>query len=387
MRTISMKGKAIALLTATVASFGTMSAAQTQTQTANVDATIADLSARINELERQRSGPISLGGGTTLDIYGFVQADFFQDLDADQGNFTSAPSAGTNDDGEFDATVQVSRLGFRTNTPTSFGDIGTQIEFDFVGGGSDFNAEPRIRHANVTVGDYLLIGQFWSNFMPLGEYPTTLDFNGPVGISFRRAPQVRFSGSTGDLAYSASIEEGETTDAAVAESPRLTAALAYSTDLFTVRGAVLYGELEDDDDNEIEQFGLTLSGAVQPWEGGRFSATYTTGQAIGSILIGGGVNAIDGEANDVDGFTVEFRQDLGEKVNVGIAYGQEDYDLTTNAGADNEFDELESIHANVYYTPVDNLSFGLEYSRTTRIDASDNDFDADRIQAQVRFSF
>ena len=41
---------------------------------------------------------------------------------------------------------------------------------------------------------------------------------------------------------------------------------------------------------------------------------------------------VNGQANDVDGFTVEFRQELSPKWNVGIAYGQENYDLPTSTG-------------------------------------------------------
>lgn len=349
-----------------------------------------ELASRITALENQRSGPIRLSANTTLDIYGFIQVDFFQDLDADQGDFTNAASAGTNDNGEFDASVRVSRLGFRTTTQSAIGEIGTQLEFDLIGnGGNDFNAEPRIRHANVTIGDTLLIGQFWSNFMPLGEYPTTVDFNGPVGIAFRRAPQIRYTNTLGDaFTYSFSLEEGETQGTLRAQSPRATAAFNYSTDLFTARAAFLYGELEEDTTGQtFDQSGVVLSGSIRPWGGGAFNATYTSGQALGSLFIGGGENVVGGEENDFDAFTVEYRQDIGDKLNVGIVYGNEDYDLASNAGLVNEFVELEGLFLNAFYRPVEDFTVGLEYSQVTRTDASNVEFDADRVAMNFRYNF
>lgn len=349
-----------------------------------------ELASRITALENERSGPIRLGANTTLDIYGFIQVDFFQDLDADQGDFTNAASAGTNDNGEFDSSVRVSRIGFRTTTQSSFGEIGTQLEFDLIGnGGNDFNAEPRIRHANVTIGDSLLIGQFWSNFMPIGQYPTTVDFNGPVGIAFRRAPQIRYTNTLGEaFTYSVSLEEGETQGTLRAQTPRATAAFNYATDLFTARAAVLYGELEEETTGEtFEQSGIVLSGSVNPWAGGQFTGTYTSGQALGSLFIGGADNVVGGEENDFDAFTVEFRQDIGEKLNVGVVYGREDYDLTTNIGDANEFNELEGLFLNAFYTPVENFAVGFEYAQVTRTNASDVEFDADRVAINFRYSF
>lgn len=383
-----MKNKNIRIAATLALGAMTLTAGQAVAQAAGLSH--EQLASRITALENDRNGPLRLGANTTLDIYGFIQADFFQDLDADQGDFTNAAAAGTNDNGEFDASVRVSRIGFRTTTQSSIGEIGTQLELDLIGdGGNDFNAAPRIRHANVTIGDTLLIGQFWSNFMPLGEYPRTVDFNGPVGIAFRRAPQIRYTNTLNDaFTYSFSIEEGESQGTLRAQTPRATAAFNYATDLFTARIALLYGELEEDTTGEtFDQSGVVLSGSLRPWAGGSFNGTYTSGQALGSLFIGGADNVVGGEENDFDAFTIEYRQDIGDKLNVGIVYGNEDYDLATNAGLVNEFVELEGIFLNAFYRPVENFAIGFEYAQVTRTNAANVDFDADRVAINFRYGF
>ena len=117
-----------------------------------------------------------------ITIYGFVRAEAFYDLDFDQGDIsnTAGLDAAEETDGTFNTSVRVSRLGARATSQTDIGEIGGQLEYDLFG--SNGTAELRLRHANVTVGGFL-VGQFWTNFMPIGQYPTTADFNGPVGVT------------------------------------------------------------------------------------------------------------------------------------------------------------------------------------------------------------
>ncbi len=321
-------------------------------------------------------------GTTTLsaqeiDIYGYVKLDLNYDLDFIQGDTTNPRAIGVEDnatDGSFDTNVRQSRLGFRTD----INGVQGQLEFDLFG--SNGTAELRLRHANLRYGDWLF-GQFWTNFMPLGQYPTTVDFNGPVGITFARVPQVRYTYDSGPLQFSASIEE----NFATSDDPLLTAAAQYSTDLYTVRAAVLAGTTTDGTD-EVDQFAYTLSGNASLWEGGRISATFVDGEGIGGLLIGGGNNIVGGEANEVQGYTFEIRQALTPQLDVGIAYGNESYDLATAFG-DTDFTDLESLHVNASYDVTDSMTVSAEYARVIRTDSSGTDFEGDRIQAAVQFNF
>ena len=124
-----------------------------------------------------------------------------------------------------------------------------------------------------------------------------------------------------------------------------------------------------------------MSGSVQPWEGGAFTGTYTTGEGISTLLVGNNIPSVQGdvdsflEAAETDSFTLEFRQQISDALNVGIAYGEIDYD---DAG----IDDVESIHVNAFYSPVERLTIGVEY-----IAIENGDSDADRIGASLTFTF
>ncbi|WP_171120514.1 MULTISPECIES: DcaP family trimeric outer membrane transporter [unclassified Ruegeria] len=358
-------------------------------QDAETQAELENLRLRVEALESQdpNSTPGEFRiGNTTLDLYGYVKADFFYDFDFDQGdtafvNVVGEPSAATS--GTFGATVRQSRLGLLTSTPSAIGDIGGQLELDlFAGGGA---AELRLRHANIRIGEQWLIGQFWTNFQPLDTYPTSVEFNGPVGIAFARVPQVRYTNSfSSNAEFALSIEEN--VGGSNSDDPVLTASAEYNDGRFIARGALLYGKAEGGG-VEVDQTGLTLSGSARLWEGGLFQVNYVTGEALGPWLIGLGDAVVGGEANDVDGFTVELRQQLNPKWNVGIAYGYEDYDLATSTGT-LAFTELETIHVNAFYQATDNLTLSAEYIFGERNDApTGRTFDANRVQVAAQLNF
>ena len=313
-------------------------------------------------------------GETDITIYGFARAEAFYDFDFAQGDLTRSGRVGDPafaTDGAFETSVRVSRFGIRSSTPSDVGRIGTQLEFDLFSGDDDTTSPTlRLRHANVTIGDSLLFGQFWTNFMPLVHYPRTADFNGPVGITFARVPQARYTFSSGDFAFSTSLEESQFGS----DEPAFTAAGIYNGDNWSARVAGLVSRTENDSAN-----GITLSGTIQPWEGGAFSGTYVTGDGIAALTIGPGAVEVGGEAVDADGFTLEFRQQISDAWNVGIAYGSEDYD----AGA---VEDVESVFVNAFYSPVERLTVGLEYSHIENT-TSGVTADADRIGASITFSF
>lgn len=354
-------------------------------------ADVASLSARVDALEAAgaSNAPLSFGlGETTVSVYGFVRFEAFYDFDFAQGDLTSAgaigdPAAATN--GEFDTSVRVSRFGIRSATDTDIGKVESQLEFDLFGSGGSDSSSPnlRLRHANININDTVLVGQFWTNFMPLVHYPRTADFNGPVGITFARVPQLRYTFNTGSgFLFSASIEEAN----GGGSDPVATAAALYTGSNYSVRVAGLYSTFEDDLGGEEETYGVTVSGSYSPFAGTTISGTYTTGQGLGNLLIGGGARSVNGEANESDSYTVEITQDISEQFSVGVSYGREDYDLNAAAGTGLDIDQQESLFVNAFYTPVDNLTIGLEYSRGER-SGNSGSFSADRVGTSVTFSF
>jgi len=325
---------------------------------------------------------------TTIELYGFVRFEAFYDFDFAQGDLTRAGRVGDADfatDGEFDTSVRVSRFGIRSNTDTDIGDISTQLEFDLFGSGGDNSSSPnlRLRHANININDQFLVGQTWTNFMPLVHYPSTADFNGPVGVTFARVPQARYTYNNGNgLQLSASIEEAN----GGGQDPVVTAAAFYDGGSYSVRGAVLASEFQDDLGNEFDSEAFTVSGSVQPWQGGTISATYVEGSGIGNLLIGGGERSVGGVVNDAEGYTVGITQAVSDKVTFGLNYGNESYDLATAVGTSGAFTDLETVFATVSYKPVDNLTLAVEYI-TISSEGPGFSADADRIGLSSTFSF
>ncbi len=383
---MKIKGKTASLLAASTLC---VTGAQALAQDAQTQAELDALRARVEALEAGNpgsgTGDLQIGN-TALDIYGYVKADFFYDFEFDQGdtafvNVIGEPSAAT--DGTFGATVRQSRLGLNTTTPTGIGDIRGQIEVDlFASGGA---AELRLRHANIRIGDAWLIGQFWTNFQPLASYPTTVEFNGPVGIPFARVPQVRYTNTFGtNTTFAVAVEEN--LGASNSDDPVLTASAEYNDGKYLARISALYGKAESGG-VEVDQTGFTLSGSIRPWQGGLFQVNYVNGEALGPYLVGLGDAIVGGEANDVVGYTIEFRQDITPKWNVGISYGREDYDLPTSTGT-LSFTELETIHVNAFYKATDNLTLSAEYIYGERNDEpTGRTFDGNRIQLAAQLNF
>jgi len=216
----------------------------------------------------------------------------------------------------------------------------------------------------------------------LTHYPRTADFNGPVGIAFARTPQIRYTyAASNGFTFSTSIEEG----VGGSSDPVLTAAAFYQGENFSARVAGLVGSFESGG-TEYDTSGVTVSGSVSPWKGGTFTATYVTGEAIGNLLIGGGARVVGGVTNDADGYTLEYRHDVTDTLNVGMAYGKEEYDLPTVGGL-TDFTDLETVFLNAFWQPTDKLTIGGELIRGESTNSAGVTSTANRIGGSVTFSF
>ncbi len=111
-------------------------------------------------------------------------------------------------------TAVYSRFGFNTKTPSSVGEIGTRIEGDFnsyagqnlQGATYTYRSYFRIRHAYGTMGDYLLLGQTWTNFADLNTFADIQDENPQVNYAALRAPMVRVTLPAGPTQISLAAE-------------------------------------------------------------------------------------------------------------------------------------------------------------------------------------
>ena len=348
---------------------------------------VATLEARVAELETESESGLKIAPGTTLTFYGYAKADLLFDQDYDLGNtifglanLNAATPAGS----AFTGHAFQSRLGFTTSTNTSHGPLTTKVEGDFFGGGG---GQFRLRHA---YGEYagFLAGQTWTNWMPIESYPGTLDFQGPAGIPFARQNQFRYTFGFGEgLSASFSVENDPSSSS---DRAAITAAASYRFshgmgDSF-VKLAAVSRELSTPTGTE-DAYGVNLSGNTSLWQGGSLQVALTTGEGIGSYMVFGGPDVDSaGKAIETDGITIGLTQAINDKLALGLAYGKREIDRYAGALA-TDTSELETVHFNVTYKPVERVTLGLEYITGERTEFGGASFDADRIQASAQFNF
>ena len=184
-----------------------------------------DLKAQISAVEQERataataknSPPSPIGTGqsapaspsqaehadehkSSLDLYGFVMADAGYDFGQTDPNWfdvirpTKLPATPNQFGGNGNAyfSVRQTRFGVKTSTPTDFGDLKTQFEFELFGTGVDAGQTTfRLRHAYGELGAFGA-GQTWSPFMDIDVFPNSVEYWGPNGMVFFRNIQIRW---------------------------------------------------------------------------------------------------------------------------------------------------------------------------------------------------
>jgi outer membrane murein-binding lipoprotein Lpp len=211
-----------------------------------VPAQVAALDERVGLLEIKQGDAVVAGDvpgsfrvpntDVSLRLYGFAELNWVHAFGADNSDIDYAsfapyvPLDGTAEGERKNRdylTGRTSRLGLEAATPTKYGVLGIKLE-------GDFNNEPRtgnaalygspgnvftqqatnsygfrVRHLYGQFGG-LLIGQTWSTFMDVDNFPETVDYNGPIGATFIRQPQIRFAYGTAYGTLTAALENSST---------------------------------------------------------------------------------------------------------------------------------------------------------------------------------
>jgi hypothetical protein len=180
------------------------------------------------------------GTDTAIQIYGNVAADLVYDAVQGGGVMQGLSGAGTATDnsspkGQFDMTMDESRFGMRTITPTSKGDIKTRIEWDFLGTNKDsdtktktpWNNAPWVHPISGESKNYLhlrqaygewngwLFGKADNNFEDPDGSPNYIDWDGLLADWYGcgRDMQIRYTATFDDkntLAVAIERNDGNT---------------------------------------------------------------------------------------------------------------------------------------------------------------------------------
>jgi len=367
--------------------------------------------------------------GTTLEIYGFVQADVIFDFGQNDPDWfdvlrpTKLPAFanefGAN--GRTHFSVRQTRFGVRGVSATPLGDLKTVFEFDLFGVGVDAGQTTfRLRYAYGELGQFGA-GQHESPFMDLEMFPNSIEYWGPNAMVFLRNVQVRWMPIQGDTNLTIALERpGASGDAGIYSDrielqditprfplPDLSAGFRYGRDWGHVRVGAILRKINWDD-NGTDAF--DLSGDAVGWGVNLTTKLRTVGRDVVRVQVtfGKGVQNYLNDAT-VDIIAVENPADparplLGEPMGllavlafydrhwnerftstIGYSYLQMD---NANTQTDDAFRRGEYALANLLYHPVPDMMVGAEYQWARRTNFRDGWRTTDnRIQVSFRYNF
>ena len=356
---------------------------------------------------------------TEIKVGGYIK------MDALISDYSNAPTRGVGEDLFIPSTINTSgepgdpRLNFHAKetrfwlksfTPTGRGDITTHFEIDFLLGqqgdervGNSFS--PRIRHAALGWGRWT-VGQTWTTFFNTSTLPEYLDFVGPVGVTFGRQAQIRYTVPTEKGSWAFSLENPETTLTPFGGGPRIDADDSsfpdvvmrrnWSGDWGNVSVAALVRELKVqqaglDDAETGAAIGVAGKFFVGDRDDVRLQVNY--GNALGRYM---GLNAFNAGALDANneiqltlqyGVLAAYRHVWNDRLHssFGMSF----------AGADNDTDisglavpeSYQSVHADIIWSPVKRMSIGAEYIWGRREDESGDDGTLSRLQLSAKYIY
>ncbi|MRD72926.1 hypothetical protein GH865_06630 [Rhodocyclus tenuis] len=395
------------------------------------------------------------GSDTSIHIYGVAEMNMIHEFKGDNSGSdysTFAPSIPLN--GSTNASRQgqtylhgrTSRIGIEGMTPTPYGQAMFKVE-------GDFNNDPRtgnsavtgdvknistqqqtnsydfrLRHAYLQVGPWL-IGQTWSTFMDVDNTPETVDFNGPIGSTFLRQPQIRYTYTTPKYGnFSAAVENSasyvlakntnltpnayEASTAGFSRVPDLVVRWdkPYDWGSMSLRAVShelrVNGTLYDLNTNGTNAntsrrgFGLAASGQIKTVGDDFISWIVTGGNGIGRYF-----NYIEGavynrDSNNIEmertaGLVLGYQHKVSDQLRLNFVYGtQKTYNnsYTDYAYAhasdlgDTVNRRVSQFHIGGFYSPIKVMDLGLEYIYGKRETILGNDGNMSRINFLARYN-
>ncbi|MGI9221962.1 MAG: DcaP family trimeric outer membrane transporter [Woeseiaceae bacterium] len=367
---------------------------------------------------------------TEIEIYGHAMLDMgYQTKQNDPDWFdvvrpTKLPSFEDEfgDDGTFFSGVRQSRLGVKTSTPTSIGELKTIFEFELFGVGGDAGETTfRLRHAWGEIGQFGA-GQYWSVFMDIDVFPNSIEYWGPTGMVFYRNVQARWTPwqTSSGSRFAISIERpGASGDAGRFEDrveldgvegdfevPDIAAHVRWAGDWGHLQVAGILRQIEW---NDLNDDAIDLSGSETGW-GLNVSTNIRFGPHVlrGSVVYGEGIQnylndassdigvrtnfgnpalPIRGEAIPLTAITAFLDLNWSDKWTSTVGFSIQDNDLP-NGQNDDTFAEGTYALANLLYHPAPNVMVGTELQWAERDNFRDG-FSSDdfRVQFSAKYSF
>jgi hypothetical protein len=363
--------------------------------------------------------------GTTIRYGGFIKADFLatkahdgQLADGAVGRALYVPSqtpvGGKGSDVDYDAHAKFSRFGIGVDTVTETGDkAGAFVEMDFFGNALGTQVATNtygvtLRHAYAYWNNWLA-GQTWSNFMDTAALPEAADFIGPTdGVIFVRQAQVRYTAGN----FSVALENPETTlipngGGAVIQSdrgalPDLTLRYGWKGDWGSFGVGGLLRSLDIDraatgttpriSDSEVAG-AFTVGGK---WVLGknddlRYQLTAGNGfsRYIGLGITGDSALSAAGDLDAIGGVAgyMAWRHAWSPKLRTNLIYARSQYDNPIAMTGTGVTESVQSLRANIFYSPMPKVDVGAELMVGERELESGADGKLTRLQFTTKYSF
>lgn len=375
-----------------------------------------------------RSKPDEPKGESTFQIYGFAMLDAGYQFKQNHPDWfdvirdTKLPSFKDEfaPNGKVYYGVRQSRFGVKSSTPTKYGELKTQFEFELFGTGVDAGQTTfRLRHAYGELGP-IGAGQYWSPFMDIDVFPNSLEYWGPTGMVFFRNVQVRWMPLKGKNAITIALErpgasgdQGRFADRIELQGvkskfdlPDLSGNVRFTRSWGHFQAAGMLRRIKWVDtindnvdlDGQVTGGGVNLSSALKfsKKDTGRFSFTYGKGIQnymndspvdVGIELNPGGGprRPIKGVAIPITAMVAFLDHNWSKKFSTSVGYSFQDND-NSNGQAASAFHRGHYALGNLLYYPVDNVMLGGELQWGRRENFLDG-FKSEDVRIQFSFKY
>ena len=318
--------------------------------------------------------------------------------------------------------VRQSRLGVKSTTPTKYGELKTQFEFELFGTGVDAGQTTfRLRHAYGELGQFGA-GQTWSPFMDIDVFPNSLEYWGPNGMVFFRNVQFRWMPLKGRNSVTlaverpgASADQGQFADRIELQGirpkfdlPDFSGNVRFTRDwgYFQAAGMIRRIKWVDTIDDQVDLGGTEVGAGINltsnvkftPNDTGRFAFVFGQGIQnymndapvdIGIELTPGGDprRPITGVALPMWSMVAFLDHNWNKRFSTAVGYSMLDID-NSNGQTPDAFHRGHYGLGNLLFYPADNVMIGGELQWGRRENFLDG-FKSDdfRIQFSFRYNF
>ena len=300
------------------------------------------------------------------------------------------------------------RLRMNSVHQSKIGEIKLYVEGDYVSGTGAF----RLRHALISVNKWD-IGQTWSNFADEEAWPNMTDYDGPPTGVWPRPVMIRYNAIQGDEnTLSFSIEgpsldytHNYSIDSAITTTnqnvPDFTARYRYDTEKFHFQASAVYRAIRYK--NQLDStlfyetgYGLSLSTGITVFSRDRIHMQGTAGKGIARYLVG--FEGRNWDAVPTGNQSIDLLPTYGGFIGYDHFWNKKKTFSSTLVGGAvyvqnnvlNEYDDFMEGYwglFNIYWYPVNNLSFAIEYVGAYRKNYLSQEGYADRIQFMVQYNF